>query len=79
MKHAPSGLGPSVALVLAGVVVALLLNAAFTAWSVNTSQHRWCQTLTLLNTSARRRPPTGTYGKALVRDFRDLHASLGCG
>lgn len=67
-----------------GLVLALILNAAYTTWAVSESQHRWCAVIDLLNAApppagAAKTNPSRAYEQMLGRDFRDLKVSLGCG
>jgi hypothetical protein len=59
------------------LVLALGLNAAYTTWAVNASQHRWCAVIDLLNAAP---PPAGVPQKNPARAYdHDLKGSLGCG
>jgi hypothetical protein len=81
--HARSSPGHAIALAVASIMLAVGLNAGFTYWSVETSQHHWCSTLNLLYTE---KPPPGNAARnpsrAYLQDlhtrFSDLRSSLGC-
>jgi hypothetical protein len=67
-------------LIIAGAVLAVALNLAYTTWAVNTSQHRWCATIGLLNSADAHQPaPSTQFGRNLVADFNHLYTNLGCG
>lgn len=71
---------PAIIIIVAGVILALALNAAYTTWAVNQSQHRWCATIGLLNRAEHgTQAPTSSYGKQLAADFGKLFPALGCG
>lgn len=75
--------GRAIALAVASILLALALNAGFTLWAVETSQHHWCATLNLLYTE---KPPPGNAAanpsRAYLQDlharFADLRSNLGC-
>ena len=75
--------GRAITLAVASILLALALNAGFTLWAVETSQHHWCATLDLLYTE---KPPPGpaarnpsrAYLQDLHARFADLRSSLGC-
>jgi hypothetical protein len=71
----------AIVLLLGGMILALALNAAYTTWAVSQSQHRWCNTIGLLNaaSAASTKKPTGPYGRQLAADFAQLFPALGCG
>jgi hypothetical protein len=69
------------------IIVGLLLFAGLTVTyvtlSVDISQHRWCATLTLLNSAPApagpaKANPSRAYEQELAADFKVLKASLGC-
>jgi hypothetical protein len=69
--------------VIAGFLLFAGLTVAYVTYSVNASQHRWCTTINLLNSSpppagSPSRNPSRAYEQHLAADFRDLKASLGC-
>lgn len=67
-------------IMIASFVVAILLNGSFTVWSVQESQHRWCNTVVTLDNADRHAPaPTSQFGRNLVADFRQLRSAFGCG
>lgn len=91
MSHAqaeadnPAGAGKqkrerlAMVIMIAGFVVALVLNGAFTVWTVSESQHRWCSTITTLDKADRKAPkPTSQFGRNLVADFHRLRSEFGC-
>lgn len=66
-------------LMLVSFVLALLLNGAFTVWTVSESQHRWCNTITTLDKADQSAPkPTSQFGRNLVADFHRLRGEFGC-
>lgn len=67
-------------MVVSALLLAIMLNAGYTTWLVQTSQHRWCATIGTLNNAAKGAPaPQTAYGRHLVQDFHDLYGGLGCG
>ena len=67
-------------IMIVSFVVALLLNGAFTVWSVQQSQHRWCSTVVALDDADAHAPkPTSQFGRNLVMDFHQLRIAFGCG
>jgi hypothetical protein len=74
------GPGRGIAIIVAGVLLALATNVAYTTWSVDTSQHRWCAALVTLDNADRAAPkPASKFGRQLVADFHALRLSFGCG
>lgn len=68
-----------IGLLLGGLLLAIALNAAYTTWAVNVSQHRWCDTIGLFNEAEHgTQAPTTAYGRQLAADFGNLYLSLGC-
>jgi hypothetical protein len=66
-------------LMLASFALAVLLNGAFTVWSVSESQHRWCNIVVTLDESDHKAPaPTSQFGRNLVAGFHHLRAEFGC-
>ena len=69
--------------IIAGLLLFAGLTVAYVTLSVDSSQHRWCSTINLLNSAP---PPAGpakqnpsrAYEQRLAADFRMLKASLGC-
>jgi hypothetical protein len=70
---------------IGGMILAVALNAGFTLWQTQQSQHKWCTTIETLNAAdqaAKKAPPSqkpkGAYSLALIKDFQQLQGQLGC-
>jgi len=78
--------GLAIVMVVLGIVLTIGSSVGFTLWTVNHSQHNWCDTLNLLNAAPRPggRAATATgrslveYDARLYRDFQLLRDRLGC-
>lgn len=69
----------AIVIIAAGLILALALNAAYTTWAVSVSQHRWCDTIGLLDRAEHgTQAPSSAYGKQLAADFSRLYPALGC-
>lgn len=72
--------GRPMVIMVASFVVAIILNGSFTVWSVQESQHRWCNTVVTLDNADRYEPkPVSQFGRNLVSDFHQLRGAFGCG
>lgn len=69
----------SLVTLVAGIVIALGLNASFTLWQVQQSQHRWCAVMVTLDNADQHAKPTSQSGRNLFRDFHNLREEFGCG
>jgi hypothetical protein len=58
------------------------ITIGYVTWSVNTSEHKWCTVIELLNKApapkAAPNNPSRIYDAQLAQDFRVLQTSLGC-
>lgn len=61
------------------VVLALILSALYTTWSVANSQRHWCSILTTVEASLQKHPPAGKSGQSLLYDFKKLSSDFECG
>ncbi len=67
-------------LLIVSVILAIGMNAGFTLWSVQRSQHQWCSALVTLDNADQHSPaPATEAGKHLFSDFHSLRESFGCG
>jgi hypothetical protein len=84
-KFDPALVLPWITLIL-GFLLFAALTITYVTWSVNAAQHRWCDTIELLNSapppapvpSGQPRSPAREYDQKLAQDFHVLKGRLGC-
>lgn len=79
-----TGIRRTITLAVTSLLLAILLNAGFSIWVNQRSQHQWCTTLTLITQRPVRKPAHPAQNESreqswlLYQDFLRLKSEFGC-